>query len=224
MQVVLQQRMSLTSVTLYNSFYFCAGLHIVTGWQSGKIGPTWKQLCVSFTPVYSWQKCIAIGGVFVEKLFFSREISLSDTITVLSVDIVISEELNKRHYFHMFKAGRRHWFFWLSLSFSLSLSLSLSLSYTHTHTHTHSFSLSFSLTHAHILSLSFSLSLSINQFLSTFVLGWSFRRCLEMMNKFFFLVGQHWYVHVLESISECRLWIHLYFISIAQHILFAFLL
>ena len=43
--------------------------------------------------------------------------------------------------------------------------------------------------------------------------------CTQLMLRFL-LVGQHWYVHALESIRECYLWICTYFTSTAQHSLF----
>ena len=47
-----------------------------------------------------WQKCITNGGDYVEKIVFCRwEFALSNRVTVLFVAIVVSMEINKKHYF-----------------------------------------------------------------------------------------------------------------------------
>jgi len=50
--------------------------------------------------VHRWPKCTAIGGDYVNKMVFcSQEFALSNSVIVLFVSIVVSMEINRRHYF-----------------------------------------------------------------------------------------------------------------------------
>ena len=49
-------------------------------------------------PVHCWQKCRANGGDRV-KVLCSREFALSNSVMVLFVSVVVSTEINRRHYF-----------------------------------------------------------------------------------------------------------------------------
>lgn len=50
--------------------------------------------------VHHWVKCITNSGDYVEKIVFcSREFAVSNNVTVLFVPIVVSTEMNRRHYF-----------------------------------------------------------------------------------------------------------------------------
>ena len=52
------------------------------------------------TLVHCWQKCIANGGDYIEKQCFVTENSLhQNRVIVLPVPVVVSMEINRRHYF-----------------------------------------------------------------------------------------------------------------------------
>ena len=55
--------------------------------------------CAMQTLVYCWQKCIANGGDYVEKECFGAENFLYQVTLVLFVSVVVSMEINKKHYF-----------------------------------------------------------------------------------------------------------------------------
>jgi hypothetical protein len=50
--------------------------------------------------VHRWRKCISSGGDCVKKIVFcSQEFALLNSVTMLSVSVVVSMEINRRHYF-----------------------------------------------------------------------------------------------------------------------------
>ena len=52
--------------------------------------------------VHRWWKCRANGGDYNVKMFYSCEFALSNNVIVLFVSVVVSIEINRRHYFQSY--------------------------------------------------------------------------------------------------------------------------